>query len=121
MKPPEMNRLLLDAIPALGECYRETRDVWEGEEPDAHIVYGDCLGPALRLRLEGDAWDADEFVHVAFDLLEALLQRNEDYAEGVVVTSVLDHLGGSPVRERAWARAGERTRQFLAEWRKWQK
>lgn len=86
----ELNRALLDALPSLRDGYDDLQRLWGGEEPGAHITYGDLLVPYIERALSDSS--VTPRLASALSLIEALAETGDEYATTVVVTSVLERL-----------------------------
>ena len=114
-----LNRRLLEALPSLRGGHAELIDPSDGREPGSHIVYGDLLAPLLRDELLRDG--PSESLSAAFSLLEEILTSENEYAQEVVIVSVLNGIDSPELVRRARNVCGPLVSAALGDWEQWRK
>jgi hypothetical protein len=96
----ELNAELVRRFSDLGPGYGRLKDMWEGEEPGPHIVYGDLLVPYVTALLESGT--GSPLLESVFSFLEELLQNEDAQVRDLVGASVLEPLNQPPaLRQQA--------------------
>lgn len=90
----ELNAELLRRFPDLGPGFATMKDMWEGEEPGPHVVYGDLLVPYLTALLEPGT--ASPVLDRLFSFLEELLVSGDAKVRDLVGGSILEPLNQPP-------------------------
>ena len=89
MTSKELNLRLIKAVPEIKERYMEETSWQDGDETGSHVVFADVLVPFIKKQIE----DGNEkLLRDIFAFLEDLLKIDDNYAEEVVVLSVLESL-----------------------------
>lgn len=89
MTSRELNCMLIQWVPAIAANYKKEVEWQEGDETGAHITFGDVLVPyIIELVEEQDR----ESLKKIFEFIEHLVLLDEEYAEEVVMLSVLESL-----------------------------
>ncbi|MGH7719356.1 MAG: DUF7674 family protein [Gemmatimonadaceae bacterium] len=113
MNGPALNQALIRRFPGLLDGYLEIKRLWGGDEPGAHVVYGDLLVPFIHGSLA--AGRGEHELPQVMDFLEELSAMADDDVLDVVVTSVLEPLIDEEDRLRLESAMGPRT---LRLWRR---
>lgn len=87
MMEEKLNLLLIERFPILEEKYKEEVSWQEGDATGSHTVYGDVFNPFARDFISNRN---DEMVKKIFEFIEELLALNNEYAEELVVTTILE-------------------------------
>ena len=87
MTSRELNYMLIQRVPAIAELYKKEVEWQEGDETGSHIVFGDVLVPYI-IKLVKD--QDNESLEKIFDFIEHLLSLDDEYAQEVVVLSVIE-------------------------------
>lgn len=101
----DLNQTLLAQFPELADAYAKVKEIWEGDEPGPHIVYGDVLTPYVIQLLESKSSDSQ--LRRIFEYLEGLLGQGDQTIKDVVGASVLERLNDKVAwREQARTHMG---------------
>lgn len=89
MTSRELNCMLIQWVPEIAASYKKEVEWQDGDETGSHIIFGDVLVPhMIKLVEEQD----NESLERIFDFIEHLLSLDDEYAEEVVVLSVIESL-----------------------------
>jgi len=109
-----LSQRLLEAVPELRIPYEQQLKVSSGEDPGAHIVFGDVLAPYLILLLESG--QREDTVRRIFELLEELAVHPDVHVREVVAQAVVERLAeDKALLSVAGKYMGPRTLQFVRE------
>ena len=89
MTSRELNRMLIQWIPEVAATYEKEVEWQEGDETGAHIIFGDVLVPHIIELVEEQE---SESLKKIFEFIEHLLSLGDEYAEEVVMLSVIESL-----------------------------
>jgi hypothetical protein len=110
----QLNDVLIEVVPELGESYRALRNEWVGETPGPHVVYGDMLNPFIVEMLSAPVENHALLVRV-FGLLERLASHPDVKVQEVVQMTVCERLGQEPLLATARTFMGPSTLQLSHE------
>ena len=89
MTSKELNYMLIQWVPEIAMSYEKEVEWQEGDETGSHIIFGDVLVPHIIKLVEGEE---KEQLKKIFEFIEHLLSIDDEYAEEVVVLSVIESL-----------------------------
>lgn len=89
MKSRELNKKLLELIPEIKPLYEEETSWQEGDDTGSHVVFSDVLFPYLIDNLKKNN---EATIHICFKAIEEILNLKDDYADEVIVISILENL-----------------------------
>lgn len=89
MTSRELNCMLIQWVPEIAAPYEKETEWQEGDETGSHIIFGDVLVPHIIKLVEDQE---NESLEKIFDFIEHLLSLDDEYAEDVVVLSVIESL-----------------------------
>lgn len=111
MTSKELNLFLLRILPGIKESYLEEVSWQDGHDTGSHIVFEDVLCPYIIRNTENE----QELKH-CFSALETILLLHDEYADEVILLSVLDDLLSEPeVITKSLKYMGSETRRLLQE------
>lgn len=111
MTSRELNLKLLNYLPEIKEKYDEEVSWQDGDDTGSHVVFGDVVFPYIVEHKEDSG-----VVRNCFAVIENLLKTNDEYAEEVVLLSVLENLLHEQPENRDWIEfMGEKTKVLYAE------
>ena len=89
MTSRELNSILIKWVPEVVASYEKEVEWQEGDETGSHIIFGDVLVPHIIELVEEKE---SESLKKIFEFIEHLLSLNDEYAEEVVMLSVIESL-----------------------------
>jgi len=89
MKSRELNKKLLELIPEIKPLYEEETSWQEGDDTGSHVVFSDVLFPYLIDNLKKKN---ETTIHICFKAIEEILKLKDEYADEVIVISILENL-----------------------------
>ena len=89
MQAKKMNYMLIKKFPELEIAYHSEVDWQEGDETGSHVVYGDVFVPYIKKII---ASNSEGKTNEIFKFIEEILCLEDEYAEEVIVLSVLEEL-----------------------------
>lgn len=89
MTSRELNCMLIQWVPEIATIYEKEVEWQDGDETGSHIIFGDVLVPHIIKLVEDQE---NESLKKIFDFIEHLLSMDDEYAEEVVVLSVIESL-----------------------------
>ena len=89
MTSRELNCMLIQWVPEIAATYEKEVEWQEGDETGAHIIFGDVLVPHIIELVEKQD---RESIKKIFEFIEHVLLLEDEYAEEVVVLSVIESL-----------------------------
>ena len=89
MTSRELNSMLIQWVPEVAATYEKEVEWQEGDATGAHIIFGDVLVPHIIELVEEQE---SESLKKIFEFIEHLLSLNDEYAEEVVMLSVIESL-----------------------------
>lgn len=89
MTSKELNLKLITAIPEIEDAYYQETSWQDGDETGSHIVYADVFVPYIKEQILAQN---ESILARVFDYIENLLTMDDEYANEVVVLSVLESL-----------------------------
>ena len=81
---------LLEVVPELKQDYETELNLWKGEKPGAHIIFGNVLNPYLISQLQ---MGEEKTLNRIFDFLEHLATKGDNHVQEVIATTVCEGLG----------------------------
>lgn len=91
MKYCNLSKELIICIPELRTIYEQELELWDGEDPGAHNIFGDVLNPFLIEELHKDV--KDELLEKVFEFLESMATSNDVLVQEVLGCTVLERIG----------------------------
>ena len=111
MMEEKLNLLLIEKFPELKEKYNEEVSWQEGNSTGSHTVYGDVFNPFARNNI---LERKDEIIKRIFNFIEELLELDNEYAEELVVTTILEGIiETEDDKEYILKFSGEKTQKYL--------
>jgi len=111
MTSKELNLFLLRLLPGIKDSYIEEVSWQDGHDTGSHVVFEDVLCPYIIRNAENE----QELKH-CFSTIETILLLHDEYAEEVILLSVLDDLLTEPeVIAKSLNYMGSETRRLLQE------
>ena len=89
MTSKELNFKLIKSFPEIKDVYYEETSWQDGDETGSHVVYADVFVPFIKAQIS-DA--KEQAIANIFNYIEKLLELNDEYANEVIVLSVLESL-----------------------------
>lgn len=86
-----LDKELIREIPELKLFYDEELELWDGEEPGQHIIFGNVLNPYLINLIETNK--NQELIKRIFDFLEKMACSDNELVQEVLGCTVLERLG----------------------------
>jgi len=90
-----LSKELIICIPELRDKYEQELELWDGEDPGAHNIFGDILNPFLIEALHKDA--DEELLKKVFLFLERMATSNDSLVQEVLGCTVLERIGDDKV------------------------
>ncbi|MEK4028322.1 hypothetical protein MKZ02_07080 [Pseudobacillus sp. FSL P4-0506] len=81
----------LEAIPEIKDIYRNEIELWEGEFPGLHNIFGDVLNPFLLEQLKTE--ENRVLLQRIFDFLEEMATSTDNDIDNVLVVTILARIG----------------------------
>ncbi len=107
----KLNLLLIKRFPEIEEKYNEEISWQEGNSTGSHTVYGDVFNPFARTNIMEKN---DSTVKRIFNFIEELLKLNNEYAEELVVTTILEGIVETEEDKKYVLNfAGEKSKKYL--------
>lgn len=111
MMEEKLNLLLIKRFPELEEQYNEEVSWQEGNSTGSHTVYGDVFNPFARVNILSKN---EEIIKRIFEFIEELLMLNDDYADELVITTILEGIiENEDDKLYLMNFAGEKTKKYL--------
>ena len=111
MTRKELNLFLIRILPGIKESYIDEISWQDGHDTGSHIVFEDILCPYI-IRNTGN----EQELKNCFSAIETILLLHDEYADEVILLSVLDDLLSEPeVIIKSLKHMGNETRRLLQE------
>ncbi|ERK29123.1 DUF7674 family protein [Clostridium intestinale] len=91
MKYCNLSKELIICIPELRTIYEQELELWDGEDPGAHNIFGDVLNPFLIQELRKNI--KGELLERIFEFLEKMATSNDVLVKEVLGCTVLERIG----------------------------
>ncbi|MEG0775796.1 hypothetical protein [Clostridium sp.] len=95
MRYCNLSEELIKHIPELQYIYQQELDLWDGEDPGAHNIFGDVLNPFLIELLKKNA--KVELLEKVFVFLGRMATSNDLLVQEVLACTVLERIGDDKV------------------------
>lgn len=86
-----LSKELIICIPELRDMYEQELELWDGEDPGAHNIFGDILNPFLIEALHKN--ENEELLKKVFAFLERMATSNDSLVQEVLGCTVLERIG----------------------------
>ena len=83
----ELNLKLIELLPEIKELYEDEISWQEGDNTGSHTIFADVFFPYIL-----DCLNSKELTKKNFDVIESILELHDEYADEVIVVSVLENL-----------------------------
>ena len=86
-----LSKELIVCIPELSYIYEKELELWDGEDPGAHNIFGDVLNPFLIEALHKNV--KEELLEKVFAFLERMAKSDDVLVQEVLGCTVLERIG----------------------------
>ena len=83
----ELNLKLIELLPEIKKMYEDETSWQEGDNTGSHTVFSDVFFPYICYNLNDK-----KITRKNFDVIEKILQLHDDYADEVIILSILENL-----------------------------
>jgi hypothetical protein len=83
----DLNAILVERFPELKPWYQEAANLWEGQMPGPHVIYGDVFVPYL---IRTSEVRADEQIRKVADFIEVLVREGDELTRELVEVTICE-------------------------------